>query len=418
MVAIRYNKLNLPDTVQFTNGNQIINHYDATGNRYKTSYRTRKVAATVPLGTTLSATDNLTDYTLLTHAMDKNMKYRAYGNDALTLDYVFNSEGYYAYLTDAYFYYIKDHLGNIRETYVYPWANYKECVQRMQYYPSGLPWNENFGAMEHPYRYNGKEFVEMHGLEEYDSEARWYYPALGRTTTIDPLAEKYYSISPYAWCNNNPTKFVDPTGRKIELSNMSDEELGDYKQAIAQYREYSDIFNTLYSALEDSEDVYTVQYGQTITVQGETEPVAGQFVPNKNGGGTVTFKDKVSVISVGIVGEEFFHAYQHENRFGYENGAFNREFEAKVLQMLLQPYFGGADVFTGEFRDKIFYGYYGDGKMWHINPVKARSAEFRNDYINAANIYATGLDTNHKTYLSPTVVAPYSLINLICLTYE
>ncbi len=214
IVAIRYNILNLLDTVQFANGNQIINHYDALGTRYKTSYRTRKVAATVPVGTTLSATDNVSDYILLTHAMDKNMKYLASGNSALTLEYVFNAEGYYANITDAYFYYVKDHLGNIRETYVYPWANYKECVQRMQYYPSGLPWNENFGAMEHPYRYNGKEFVEMHGLDEYDSEARWYYPALGRTTTIDPLAEKYYDISPYAWCGNNPVSIIDPDGKE------------------------------------------------------------------------------------------------------------------------------------------------------------------------------------------------------------
>ncbi len=53
IVAIRYNILNLPDTVQFANGNQIINYYDASGVRYKTSYRTRKVAATVPIGTTL-----------------------------------------------------------------------------------------------------------------------------------------------------------------------------------------------------------------------------------------------------------------------------------------------------------------------------------------------------------------------------
>ncbi len=33
-----------------------------------------------------------------------------------------------------------------------------------------------------------------------------------RTTTIDPLAEKYYSISPYAWCGNNPVNAIDPDG--------------------------------------------------------------------------------------------------------------------------------------------------------------------------------------------------------------
>ena len=111
--------------------------------------------------------------------------------------------------------YIKDLLGNIRETYVHPEAGYKECIQRMQYYPSGLPWAETAGASEQPWKYNGKEFVEMHGLDEYDSKARWYYPAICRTTTMDPLAEKYYSTSPYAWCGNNPIKHVDRNGKWI-----------------------------------------------------------------------------------------------------------------------------------------------------------------------------------------------------------
>lgn len=53
----------------------------------------------------------------------------------------------------------------------------------------------------------------MHGLDEYDSKARWYYPAIMRATAMDPLCEKYYSISPYAWCNNNPVNYVDPDGR-------------------------------------------------------------------------------------------------------------------------------------------------------------------------------------------------------------
>ena len=111
-----------------------------------------------------------------------------------------------------HFYYIKDLLGNVRETYVHPEAGYKECIQRMQYYPSGLPWLEAYSPSEQPYKYNGKEFIEMHGLDEYDSKARWYYPAICRTTTMDPLAEKYYPTSPYAWCGNNPVRFVDPDG--------------------------------------------------------------------------------------------------------------------------------------------------------------------------------------------------------------
>ncbi len=33
--------------------------------------------------------------------------------------------------------------------------------------------------------------------------------------SIDPLCEKYYWISPYAYCLNNPIKFVDPNGEDI-----------------------------------------------------------------------------------------------------------------------------------------------------------------------------------------------------------
>ena len=129
--------------------------------------------------------------------------------------FVHNPEGmmrHYSYEEHYPFYFIKDHLGNIRETYIKPAPNTKYLIQRMQYYPSGIPWKTSTGATEHPYRYNGKELVQMHGQDEYDSKARWYYPAICRTTTMDPLCEKYYNISPYAWCGNNPVNVIDPSG--------------------------------------------------------------------------------------------------------------------------------------------------------------------------------------------------------------
>ncbi len=93
-------------------------------------------------------------------------------------------------------------------------ANTNGTVQRTQYYPSGLPWAEGEGQEVQNKKYNGKEWIEAHGLDEYYSQARMYYPAIMRTTTIDPLAEKYYSISPYAWCGNNPVNRIDPDGRE------------------------------------------------------------------------------------------------------------------------------------------------------------------------------------------------------------
>ena len=55
----------------------------------------------------------------------------------------------------------------------------------------------------------------MHGLDLYDYEARHYDAAIGRFTTVDPMAEKYYSISPYAYCGNNPVNRIDPNGQEF-----------------------------------------------------------------------------------------------------------------------------------------------------------------------------------------------------------
>ena len=53
----------------------------------------------------------------------------------------------------------------------------------------------------------------------YDFSARYLHTSLGRFTTIDPLAEKYPSISPYTYCNGNPVRYVDPDGMFFNDAN-------------------------------------------------------------------------------------------------------------------------------------------------------------------------------------------------------
>jgi RHS repeat-associated protein len=62
--------------------------------------------------------------------------------------------------------------------------------------------------------YTGKEAQTPDFTTGYtDFGARQYSPTLRRWMTPDPLSEKYYGISPYAFCNNNPVNLVDPDGR-------------------------------------------------------------------------------------------------------------------------------------------------------------------------------------------------------------
>ncbi len=219
IVTIRYNLLNLPEIVQFKNGNQIRNLYDAGGQKLKTTFSTLGTPIVVPVNSigNIGNPDNCSDFINGTDYI-ANFEY-SFSNDCgdyqHDLNRIYNIEGYvtglYVSTGSSYFYFRKDHLGNNREVWN---ATNNTTVQRTQYYPSGVPWVSNTG--DNPWlqnkKYNGKEFVEMHGLDEYDSEARWFYPAIMRTTTLDPLAEKYYSISPYAWCGNNPVGMVDPDG--------------------------------------------------------------------------------------------------------------------------------------------------------------------------------------------------------------
>jgi RHS repeat-associated protein len=222
IVTIRYNLLNLPDTIQFKNGNQIRNLYDASGKKLRAEYSTLGSQIVIPVGSIGSPgnPNNCNDYLEGIDYLD-NIEY-IFSNDCgdyqLDLDKIYNSEGYVTTVTNPqYHYYRRDHLGNNREVWL---ANTNTTVQRTQYYPSGLPWAYNTGdnpSVQNK-KYNGKEFVEMHGYDTYDIVWRQYYPAIMRFQTPDPEVEEFYDISPYAMCDNNMVINVDPDGRWLETA--------------------------------------------------------------------------------------------------------------------------------------------------------------------------------------------------------
>lgn len=51
------------------------------------------------------------------------------------------------------------------------------------------------------------------GTTYIDFGARQYSPTLRSWMTPDPMSEKYYGTSPYAFCGNNPVNFIDPDGK-------------------------------------------------------------------------------------------------------------------------------------------------------------------------------------------------------------
>jgi len=106
------------------------------------------------------------------------------------------------------FFYHPDHIGS---------SNYitdvnGEVYQHLEYFPSGETFVEQRKNTEYTtYYFSGKELDTETGL--YYFGARYYDPRVGIFLTVDPLIDKYPFISAYAYCLNNPVRYIDPDGR-------------------------------------------------------------------------------------------------------------------------------------------------------------------------------------------------------------
>ena len=108
------------------------------------------------------------------------------------------------------YYYHPNHLGSTS----FVTDQNQTITQGFLYAPFGeitTEYNINFGNNVIPkYSFNAKEMDEETGFYYY--EARYYKPPV--FTSRDPMFEKYFWMSPYAYCANNPVKYVDPDGRE------------------------------------------------------------------------------------------------------------------------------------------------------------------------------------------------------------
>ena len=121
--------------------------------------------------------------------------------------------------------FVRDHLGNVRSVVDLsaPDGSTAETalVEQSDYLPFGtrIAVTTGTGTSDNRYRYAGKEEQRFGtgpspmDLEHLDFGARFYDPFTARWTTTDPLASKYPSISPYAYCGNDPVNRFDPDGR-------------------------------------------------------------------------------------------------------------------------------------------------------------------------------------------------------------
>ena len=183
---ISYNCLNLPSAVTFSDGSTIAYTYGADGTKLKTVHK---------IGSTTTTTDYCGNV--------------IYENGVQKL--LLTEEGYVTLSDGKYHYYLKDHQGNNRVV-----INQSGTVEEANhYYPFGGVFASSGNVQ--PYKYNGKEYDSKKGLNWYDYGARHYDAVLGRFTTNDRFAEKYYSMSPYQYGANSPVGNIDVNGDSIRV---------------------------------------------------------------------------------------------------------------------------------------------------------------------------------------------------------
>lgn len=143
---------------------------------------------------------------------------------------------------DGYvYYYHSDHLGSAS------WiTNHSgNAVQHLQYLPFGEPFVDQHPAgYQERYRFTGKERDEETGYGYFG--ARYMdHELMTMWLSVDPLADKYPSISPYAYCAWNPVKLVDPDGREID----------DYYNLKGELIRHTNEGNNLYLVITEGTEV-------------------------------------------------------------------------------------------------------------------------------------------------------------------
>ena len=122
------------------------------------------------------------------------------------------------------------------------------------------------------YRYASKErqdtrqvLPETSGVAAYRSTiphlinfgARMYDPLTSSWLSPDPLAHKYTSWSPYAYCAGNPVNFVDPDGARLYFAKNATEQFKRQFSATVQFMNKRGTSGDI-AKLEASEDIYYI----------------------------------------------------------------------------------------------------------------------------------------------------------------
>lgn len=313
----------------------------------------------------------------------------------------------YNNMDNFYFrYYNKDHLGNNREVVDAGGS----VMQVTDYYPFGTPYSDRpatTNAGLQPFKYNGKELDHMHGLNTYDYGARQYDPITGRWDRMDPLCEKYYSVSPYAYCHNNPVNFIDPNGKEIRIHYMQDKKEESFVYSCGMTCPTNNAFATtcvsvlnalsknelaspVLAAVIKSSNMYDFK-----NIESEGGPKTMQFKPNAKQNGAVIhaalFMDNAYSLDdkIGSAGHEIYHGFEQIE--GNNPATVNGEVDAYLFGYMIR---GAGKLGNSTAKGRIYNKAMDEMSLG--NKLQDNYTKALNSFSEGAKANNSGLYNQHK----------------------
>ena len=373
-------------------------------------------------------------------------------------------------------YTLKDHQGSLAAVVR------GNTVERLSYDPWGRRRNtSDFGYDNVSHTFDRGYTLHEH-YDEFDlinMNGRMYDPITSSFLSVDQYVgspENAQGFNRYAYCSNNPLRYVDPSGwlqvgggasgytpnsatndpyayaehgsllepRDLGLRQLSTTDPvitwmegnerhggGSGAKGGEPIIDPSNLtpsqqqgFEKVVSFFKDNSSLFEKVYiclsnsetVYTITIGETYQNLPAQFLSNNN---TIVFRDEESLVSCWPILEEMFHAYQlSENKSLYDpQKEFNYEFEAKVAVFLMvnQLNYGNRNMTGTNFeRMSTFLSPNGEDVVFPT-AQSIQGRDFLNGYYEGARFFRNWnifYDYGNENYKKATLQTPKSLFKL------
>jgi|LSQX01.1.fsa_nt_gb hypothetical protein len=144
-------------------------------------------------------------------------------------------------------------------------------------------------------------------------EQSYYTPEIGIWLSVDPLSDKYPSMSAFMYCAGNSVIYIDPDGREVEYNDRILDRLFTLKERL-----FNRDFREKFKRLKNSKETYVFNYNNeannTFTTDGDNLFINYSRKQKDSDGNILEGKDRN--------GHNLFSSLRHEQTHGdqFEHG--------------------------------------------------------------------------------------------------